>query len=257
MSAGEYWRRKYDELARRDIPDWQKSFWWEESTYLRQRHYTLKAVDMISRGRKLKILDVGCGPGDIVHELTQRGHSVTGIDYSLQALFCAKKRMDGKNQAFFQADGRALPLRKRFDVVLVLGLLGTEVEWRSLIAESLGILEVGGYAIISLHRQHNVFEIPLLPFYLAYFCGYIPESHRANPAAEYIKKRCILHSAEHQGSNQIITRFAFKDVKREFLRNGCRIVDKEYCNWIRAVPLLFNSFFMFATLRKDADINDF
>ncbi len=46
----------------------------------------------LKRNKTLKILDVGCGTGRHIIELTQRGYSVTGIDLSESQLKRAKEK---------------------------------------------------------------------------------------------------------------------------------------------------------------------
>jgi len=42
-------------------------------------------------GKKMNILDIGCGPGLYTERLAQKGHSLTGVDFSKNAIFHAQK----------------------------------------------------------------------------------------------------------------------------------------------------------------------
>lgn len=67
------------------------------------------------------ILDVGCGPGTFVNELTQRGFNATGIDLTPKFISFARKNYQGK---FLVADAVKLPFEsKTFDTVFVRSVL--------------------------------------------------------------------------------------------------------------------------------------
>jgi SAM-dependent methyltransferase len=50
-----------------------------------------------SGSEKLKIIDLGCGPGLYSEKLTQKGHSVTGIDFSANSIEYATSEAKRKN----------------------------------------------------------------------------------------------------------------------------------------------------------------
>lgn len=63
------------------------------------------------------VLDIGCGPGDITHELAKKGVTVTGIDFAGPMIDVARRRFPGI--AFREADVERLPFDDAtFDVVL-------------------------------------------------------------------------------------------------------------------------------------------
>ncbi len=76
----------------------------------------------ISRG--MKVLDVGCGPGDvslIVAELVGEEGSVLGVDTNASALQVAQARAQAtslKQVSFLAADIHDLPLEQEFDAVV-------------------------------------------------------------------------------------------------------------------------------------------
>jgi len=43
--------------------------------------------------KKAKVLDIGCGPGRLIKELSKRGFEVTGIDFSEKMLELARKKV--------------------------------------------------------------------------------------------------------------------------------------------------------------------
>jgi 2-polyprenyl-3-methyl-5-hydroxy-6-metoxy-1,4-benzoquinol methylase len=72
--------------------------------------------------KSLKILDVGCGTGRHIIELTKRGYSVTGIDLSESQLKRAKDKANSENLIidFQQQDARNLTFNHEFDVAIML-----------------------------------------------------------------------------------------------------------------------------------------
>ena len=62
-----------------------------------------------------KLLDIGCGTGDISREIEKKGHKVTGVDFSTAAIKIAK--VSGLNCDVVDVD-EGLPFKKNsFDLV--------------------------------------------------------------------------------------------------------------------------------------------
>jgi len=72
--------------------------------------------------KSLKILDVGCGTGRHLIELTKRGYKVTGIDLSETQLKKARERADllSLKVNLLRADARTLPFDSEFDIAIML-----------------------------------------------------------------------------------------------------------------------------------------
>ncbi len=73
--------------------------------------------------RGLRVLEVACGRGGFVKELSRNGAQVTGCDFSLAALCVGKKKVqalgNGTLAALIQGDAQALPFAdKSFDLVV-------------------------------------------------------------------------------------------------------------------------------------------
>ncbi|MGI6483008.1 MAG: class I SAM-dependent methyltransferase [Methanobacterium sp.] len=87
---------------------------------------TIGEVDFIEKeinwNKNCKILDVGCGTGRHVIELTKRGYSVTGIDLSENMLKKARKNAcnAGFEIDFRQADARNLSFQGEFGLVIMI-----------------------------------------------------------------------------------------------------------------------------------------
>ena len=76
----------------------------------------------LNHNKLLKILDVGCGTGRHSIELTKRGYSVTGIDFSESQLASAREKAAKENLKidFQKHNARNLPFNKEFDFAIML-----------------------------------------------------------------------------------------------------------------------------------------
>lgn len=72
-----------------------------------------------SKGKK--ILDIGCGSGNLTNELSKNAKQVIGIDTSKQWIDHCKNKYTGKNIDFIEADATDLSIFKNndFDIVIM------------------------------------------------------------------------------------------------------------------------------------------
>ena len=76
----------------------------------------------LNHNKSLKIIDVGCGTGRHSIELTKRGYSVTGIDFSESQLARGREKAAIENLKidFQKHDARNLPFKNEFDAAIML-----------------------------------------------------------------------------------------------------------------------------------------
>lgn len=123
------------------------SYWWLAGKYLLITKFLKKVLDkQYKKSRKsLKILDIGCGPGNLSNNLSNIG-KVFGIDVSLPTLrLCQKKYSNLIN-------GKAdeLPIREgSFDVVILLDVLEHIADDVKVMKETYRILKPGGIVLIT------------------------------------------------------------------------------------------------------------
>ncbi len=91
---------------------------------------------------KIKILELGCGPGDLSAELAHQGHNVVGADRSERMIKRADKL---KTKAkFVQADALHLPMtNNEFDAVILASLINLVPERTKLLEEIKRVLKPG------------------------------------------------------------------------------------------------------------------
>lgn len=83
-----------------------------------------KTVDMIDKMIKpgSEILDLGCGPGLYTERLSQRGHRVTGVDFSRNSIEYAIKRSEKNNLNIRYINDNYLKMcfDKQFDFIMMI-----------------------------------------------------------------------------------------------------------------------------------------
>ncbi len=102
-------------------------------------------------GEKLKILDVGTGPGIVANLLSDLGHDVTGVDVSDSMLKMAMKNSDSLHHSleFVQGDAERLPFESgSFDAVVNRYVLWTLPDPMKALAEWRRVLKPGGRLVV-------------------------------------------------------------------------------------------------------------
>jgi ubiquinone/menaquinone biosynthesis C-methylase UbiE len=109
--------------------------------------------------RKAKILEAGCGVGQVVLALRQWGHDCWGLDYAGVTIGCLKGRFP--DVPFIQGDIRALPFEDAsFDAYISLGVIehftsGQEI----MLAEAARIVRPGGTIFLSVPALNSYREL--------------------------------------------------------------------------------------------------
>jgi SAM-dependent methyltransferase len=121
---------------------------WDENFYA-------KYTDSLKPARAgARVLDVGCGAGQVVGKLTQAGFEAYGVDVSEPNIERARKHSD---RCFFY-DGKHLPFpEKHFASVGALNVLEHVEEPEAFIPEMVRVVEPGGTVIISSPNFFRVF----------------------------------------------------------------------------------------------------
>lgn len=90
-----------------------------------------------------KILELGCGPGNLCHHLANQGHDVTGADKSERMIRRASRVVSSAK--FVESDALTLPFEdNEFDVVLLSSLINIVPDRAGLLAEAARVLKPGG-----------------------------------------------------------------------------------------------------------------
>jgi ubiquinone/menaquinone biosynthesis C-methylase UbiE len=222
------------------------SYW--ESVYTNQEQYGLAGAVMRSRrntvidvvdhfagDRKLRILDVGCGPGIILEAMLARGHHVRGVDVSIEMAKEANERLNKRplrgDSYCLQGNVEALPFEaESMDVVLCLGVLMYLRDERRALSEISRVLKPDGMAVVVLT---NLFKIGNLfdPYY--YVCrSWQYLWHQVLNRKQAVVDRSVSPREFGANNNFAIKRYALHQVHRMFNRNNLlyevRSIGNEY-----------------------------
>ena len=119
------------------------------------RHHAGSQLSVFSS--HLSVLDVACGTGDMMVELTKYGYTVTGVDLSEQMLAVARRK--AASARFQLADAEALPFAAAsFDAVTCAFGVRNFVHLEQGLKEMVRVLKPGGrMAILELATPDNPF----------------------------------------------------------------------------------------------------
>jgi SAM-dependent methyltransferase len=124
-----------------------KSYWWLVGKYRVIADAVSRHFPHSIEGRAPRILDLGCGPGNLLDSLAPYGDTF-GSDFSQDALrFCSGRGFS----RLFRADFHSLPLRERsFDLITCIDVLEHLSDDRQAIRELVRILRPGGVLVVTV-----------------------------------------------------------------------------------------------------------
>lgn len=117
------------------------------------------------KGKKIKILDAGCGTGELSLGLSDGKREVLGIDNNKKSIDIAKKRIikfkakkiDFKHFDFVKED---LP-KSYFDFIFSIGVLHHTTDPEGNFKRLLKSLKLGGYITIGIYNPYGSFKVRL------------------------------------------------------------------------------------------------
>jgi SAM-dependent methyltransferase len=75
----------------------------------------------LAQGAPKRVLDLGCGTGQLAAVLASRGHAVTGVDPAAAMLEIGRRQPDGERVDWVEGDARGVALDRRFDLIIMTG----------------------------------------------------------------------------------------------------------------------------------------
>ena len=133
----------------------------EEAPYDRWLEFTEQMITEFLPGRK-KVLDVGCGTGEILLRLAKNGFEASGVDLSNDMLTVAHEKLEkeGFHVPLFELDMRDLQGLEPFDVIVSycdsLNYLKEEADVQATFASFYDTLAEGGLLLFDVHSPYKI-----------------------------------------------------------------------------------------------------
>ena len=106
---------------------------------------------------QMSILDVGCGTGELSHQMTELGHQVLGIDASPTMIHQAQEQFPG--EIFKVADALTFEALHPFDVLFSNAALHWITDHQRLLSQFQKLLKTGGWLICEFGGAGNIAKI--------------------------------------------------------------------------------------------------
>jgi ubiquinone/menaquinone biosynthesis C-methylase UbiE len=151
----------------RTAPDYHRMHYVVPSTYspLKQRQqYIEEMIDALRLPQGARILDVGCGPGELVLTLLRRGYDAVGIDISQGMIDIAARTIQSAGYTGYAGvsvgDIEKLTFDPAsFDVVVASGVIEYQKDDRAALEQMTRVLKPGGYLIINVTNRYSYVTI--------------------------------------------------------------------------------------------------
>jgi len=115
-----------------------------------RRREQAAVLALTEAGPGRRILDVGCGDGEVAGLLIERGAQVVAVDIALAMADAARRR----GAWAVRGDMQALPLRSGFDEVMCIGSSEFMADLPALAAALAGCLRPGGSLVLLFPRRN-------------------------------------------------------------------------------------------------------
>ncbi|HZL64797.1 MAG TPA: class I SAM-dependent methyltransferase [Thermoleophilia bacterium] len=151
--------------ARRATRQHYEAYPFVEGGDRRVRHWVrcltpLLPDDLVVRRR---VLDLGCGSGDVSFGLLSRGASPVALDLTSAAVRRLRERQP--SVPVCRGDALALPFADAsFDHVVSIGVLHHTPDWRRALSEAARVVRAGGRVVVMVYAAHT-------PYHLVWACA--------------------------------------------------------------------------------------
>ena len=131
----------------------------DEDCFRLRRDYTVDYL-VSNFDQNTPICDLGCGAGPVTFEMLKRGYNVVGLDYSIDMLSNAKRRLIAggiSGRPLINSNAETLPFQdEMFDCVVCLGVISYVENYENIIKEIHRVLRPGGTVVISFRNKYNL-----------------------------------------------------------------------------------------------------
>ncbi len=131
---------------------------WNTALYDNSHNFVSKfgqgILSHLNPGPDQRILDLGCGTGDLAKEISLTGAEVVGVDSSIQMIQAAKSKFP--EMKFYQMDARALAFGTPFDAIFSNAVLHWIPEKELVINSLRSVLKENGRLVVEFGGKGNV-----------------------------------------------------------------------------------------------------
>ncbi len=148
-----FWADKYDKL------------WVQKYSLRPTRKYILHVMSEINTGKGLKILDLGCGSGQLINELYESFDNIeiTGIDFSEKMLEVSKNKNPCASHIMLDV-AELHKLKEKFDVIICTHSLPYYKEPDIVMKELRRLLKDNGRIFMGFASGNNFYDKFILSF---------------------------------------------------------------------------------------------
>jgi len=198
----------------------------ERFMWLRHRAI-LDMIDFANLKQDSKILDIGCGPGELVFDLHKKGLKGVGMDLAPQMIDLCNKRMsrekNKENWSFIVGDAEKTGFESsEFDLIIASGVIEYLPHDQPMLKEMHRLLKSGGKLILNVTNQFGYTTC------LNSFTKYLKQFPVLNRVGSRLRKAAL----NSQYGVKILDFTPRKHIPRCFLRNcsnsNFRIVGDKY-----------------------------
>ena len=151
--------------------EYWKTFWNEKAVKFNDHskliHTSKNAIGNINKvfyriishysKRKIRVLDVGCGPGEYCRIMYNLGFNVTGVDYSKNMIKTAIKKSKGTKIRYKVGDIYHLPFKDTsFDLVICMDVIQNTLDGKKAIKELKRVVRANGNLILTTLNKNSI-----------------------------------------------------------------------------------------------------
>ncbi|AMC11290.1 methyltransferase type 11 [Lutibacter profundi] len=120
-------------------------------------HYGEDLIELLNPKKEERVLDLGCGSGQLTFKISKLVNEVIGIDKSPEMIADAKSKF--KNIEFFVADASNFTFNKKFDVIFSNAVLHWVTNYKGAIKSMYENLTNNGKIVLEFGGKGNVQKI--------------------------------------------------------------------------------------------------
>jgi len=148
-----FWADKYDKL------------WVQKYSLKPTRDYVLKAISDMNIDKNIRVLDLGCGSGQLIHEMSHMFNNlnITGIDFSEKMIEMSQARNQMAQHIKLNAD-ELYKINDKYDLIICTHSLPYYKEPEKVLMELSKLLNDDGNLLIGFASGNNFYDKLILSF---------------------------------------------------------------------------------------------